>query len=301
MQWLNYHHLYYFSVVARRGTVARASAELRLSQSAISTQIHQLETALGVKLFVRAGHRLILTDAGETVLGYAEEIFAKGRELVSRVTSGSDSWPTHLVVGVTDALPRPLVTTLLKPLLAHEPPVRLVCRYDSAVERLIAALQARELDILLADRPARSSNRMPLVSKLLAQSGTTLLAAPRLAAACRRGFPSSLKDRPFLLPGQQATLRRDLEQWLGAEGIAPRIMGEFEDSALMYEVGEQGIGVVAGATLVETHLQTHCGLSVVGRIPQLTQRFYATALESRMPHPLVGQIFGYNRAPHLTA
>jgi len=155
MQWLNYHHLYYFWVVARRGSVARAGTELHLSQSAISTQIHQLEGALGVKLFARAGRRLVLTDAGKMVHASAGEIFAKGRELVAALRGGATAWPLQLVVGMSAALPQGLVGTLLKPILEREPPVRLVCRYEPAIERLLAAQRWPGAGREQAHRPVR--------------------------------------------------------------------------------------------------------------------------------------------------
>src|SRR5262249_58752264 len=82
MEWLNYHHLLYFWTVVRAGSIHKASTELRVSAPAISTQLKLLEDQLGEKLLTRSGRRLVLTEMGKTVFGYAEDIFTLGRELV---------------------------------------------------------------------------------------------------------------------------------------------------------------------------------------------------------------------------
>ena len=81
MNWLNDHHLLYFWVVAREGTIARACDQLHLTQPSISKQLRQLERSVGEKLFQRAGRNLVLTETGQMVFRYADEIFSLGREL----------------------------------------------------------------------------------------------------------------------------------------------------------------------------------------------------------------------------
>ncbi|MCA9269405.1 MAG: LysR family transcriptional regulator, partial [Planctomycetales bacterium] len=83
---LNYHHLQYFWAVAREGSIARACAQLHVSQPTMSTQIRKLERSLGHKLFHRVGRGLVLTEAGKAVFRYADEIFTLGREMVDAMS-----------------------------------------------------------------------------------------------------------------------------------------------------------------------------------------------------------------------
>ena len=82
IKWLNYHHLLYFRTIATEGSISRASEKLSVGQSALSSQLKQLEESIGQQLFQRKGRSLELTEAGKVALEYAEEIFQKGEEFV---------------------------------------------------------------------------------------------------------------------------------------------------------------------------------------------------------------------------
>lgn len=287
MEWLNYHHLLYFWVVAKEGSIARASAELRLAQPTISGQLRQLEQALGDKLFARQGRGLALTELGRVVFRYADEIFALGRELLDAVRGRATDRPLRLVVGVVDVLPKTIVRLLLEPARKLEQPVRLVCREDHPLEGFLAELATYSLDVVLADTPAPPSVQVKAFNHLLGECGTTFLADHHLAAAHRRGFPRSLDRAPLLLPGAGSALRRALDQWLSAEELRPAIAGEFDDPALMNLFGESGAGIVAAPVVIEEELRRHYRLEVVGRAEALRQRFYAISVERRLKHPAV--------------
>src|SRR5207249_4256668 len=232
MERLNYHHLLYFWMVAREGTVARAAVQLRLAQPTLSGQVHALEDALGEKLFERAGRGLRLTEMGKVVYGYADEIFALGRELAGSVKGQPSGRPLRLAVGVSDAMPKLVAYRLIEPALALARPVRLVVQ-EQSTERLLAALALHELDVVLTDRVAPPGVSVRAFNHLLGDCGVTLFASPRVAARYRRGFPRGLDGAPFLLPGETSTLRRGLEQWFEKQRIQPRIVGEFDDSTLI--------------------------------------------------------------------
>ncbi len=225
MEWLNYHHLLYFWLVAREGTIARASAELRLAQPTISGQIRQLEGALGEKLFVRKGRNLVLTDTGRLVYGYADEIFSLGRELMDAVRGLAHGRPLRLLVGVADVLPKPVARLLLEPALHLGQPVRLVCREDRPVEDFLAELAVFKLDVVLADAPAGPGIAVKAFSHLLGECGTTFFASKQLAAARHKGFPRSLDGAPLLLPGEGSGLRRNLDQWISSQDVRPTVVG----------------------------------------------------------------------------
>src|SRR5689334_3946844 len=251
MERLNYHHLLYFWMVAREGSVAGAAARLRLAQPTLSGQIHALEDALGEKLFERAGRGLRLTEMGRMVSGYADEIFALGRELSESVRGRPTGRPLRLAVGVSDALPKFVAYHLIEPALALPLPLRLDVRIQST-EKLLVSLALNDLDVVLADRVAPPGVSVRTFNHLLGECGVTLFAAPAIAARYRRDFPRSLDGAPFLLPSETTTLRRALEQWFERRQIRPRVIGEFDDSTLIEVFGKAGTGIFATPSIVES-------------------------------------------------
>lgn len=281
---LNYHHLLYFWSVAREGTVARAAARLRLSQPTLSSQIHALEDALGEKLFERVGRGLRPTEMGRVVFRFADEIFALGRDLTETVRGRPTGRPLRLAVGVVEILPKLVAYRLIEPALELPQEVR-VAVHGQSTERLLAALAAQELDVVLADRPPAPGASVRAFAHLLGECGVTLFAVPRLAARYRRRFPRALNAAPFLLPGESSTLRPALEQWFEKQRIRPRIVGEFDDSALTEVFGQGGKGIFAAPSIVEPSVRRQYGVAVVGRLEGVRERFYAISAERRLKHP----------------
>jgi len=287
MEWLNYHHLLYFWLVAREGSIARASTELRLAKPTISGQIHQLESVLGEKLFIRRGRLLVLTEIGRVAYEYAEEIFSLGSELLDAVKERGGSKPLRLNVGVADVLPKLIVRRLLEPAFLLERPVRVICREDRPVEGFMGELATHGVDVVLADAPADSSVQVRAFSHLLGECGTTFFATPQLARARRPGFPRSLDGAPFLLPGGKSVLRRALEQWFSSHAVRPAVLAEFDDPALMNIFGEDGVGIFCGPTVIEADICRRHGVKVISRVKAIRQRFFAISVERRLKHPAV--------------
>lgn len=286
MEWLNYHHLLYFWVVAREGSVSHAGKELHLSQPTISAQIRALEESLGEKLFTRTGRSLVLTDMGSVVFRYADEIFSTGQELMDTLKGRPTGRPMRLVVGVADVLPKLITYRLLEPALKLPEPIRVVCREDKP-DRLLAELATHELDLVLTDAPIGPTVKVQVFNHLLGECGVTIFGRAKLAAAYRRGFPQSLNGAPFLLPADNTTLRRSFEQWFEIEGIRPMIAGEFEDSALLKVFGQAGVGLFAAPSVIEAEVRRQYGVQVVGRTDALRERFYAISVERKLKHPAV--------------
>ena len=286
MDRLNYHHLFYFWMTAREGSVARAAAQLRLAQPTLSGQIRALDGALGERLFERAGRGLRLTEMGRVVYRYADEIFTLGRELAESVKGQPTGRPLRLAVGVADALPKLVAYRLLEPALGLAQPVRLVV-HEQSTERLLAALALHELDVVLTDRVAPPGVSVRAFNHLLGDCGTTLFAAPALAARYRRHVPRALDGAPFLLPGETSTLRRALEQWFEEQRIRPRIVGEFDDSPLIKVFGQAGKGIFAAPSIIESSVRKQYGVAVVRRLDRVRERFYAVSAERRLKHPAV--------------
>ncbi len=283
---MNYHHLLYFWLVAKEGSLARASAALRLAPSTVSGQIRALEQALGEKLFARSGRRLVPTEIGRVVFRYAQEIFALGGELQDVLKGRSTGRPLRLLVGVADVVPKRVARRLLAPALELAEPVRILCREDKP-DRLLAELAVHNLDIVIADAPVGPSARIRAFSHLLAECGVVFCAAPKLATAHRRGFPNSLDGAPLLLPAEGSTLRRSLDQWFGLHAIQPRVVGEFDDSALLKVFGQAGHGIFPVPAMIADEVQRQYQVRRVGRVDRVRERFYAISVERKLKHPAV--------------
>jgi LysR family transcriptional regulator, transcriptional activator of nhaA len=286
MYWLNYHHLFYFWTVAREGTIARACAQLHLTQPTISGQLRSLEKVLGAKLFDRVGRNLAMTDTGRVVYRYADEIFSLGRELQDTLAGHPPGRSLRLLVGVADTMPKEIAYRLLEPALGLPEPVLLICDHGKP-DYLLAQLALNALDVVLADAPVSPTTKVRAFNHLLGESGLSFMGTPEMAATYRRGFPGSLNGAPFLLPAENTVLRRSLEQWFDAEGIRPLVRGEFADLALLKVFGQNGAGIFAVRTAVEGETQKQYSVRLLGRVASIRERFYAISLQRKINHPAV--------------
>lgn len=285
MAWLNYHHLFYFWTVARSGTITLASKELRLAQPTISAQLKTLEASLGHALFAREGRRLVLTEVGQTTFRYADDIFRLGRELQETLARGPVGHPLRLKVGVVDVIPKLVAERLLAPAYEAVPDLLLEC-VELPLAQLLASLALHELDVVLAEQPAPRNVRVRTFSHKLGDSGISFFGTRHFRGLAKR-FPQSLDGKPMLLPTIDTALRGELEAWFQSWGVRPKVVGEFDDSALMKVFGDRGRGIFTAPTVVETDLLRHRELTVLGRIDALRQSFYAISVERRLRHPAV--------------
>lgn len=291
MQDLNFHHLRYFWLTAREGSVTRASQRLRVSPSTVSTQIHSLEDALGMKLFVRKGRNLVLTPDGEVVRRYADDIFSLGEELLGAVRGGDS--PRHTVrlrIGVSQYLPKMVAYQLLQPVLKLDGgSVHLVCTEDDA-ERLVAELAVHQLDLVLSDAPVGLAEEVRLHSHLLGECGVTWLGAGPLYRRYRDGFPGSLDAAPVLLPDRRSAMRRLLEDWFAETGVRPHVVAELGDSALLKSFGGQGAGLFPVPSVVRDAVASQYGVSALGELPGVRERFFAISSPGRLETPPIHEI-----------
>lgn len=286
MEWLNYHHLLHFWVVAREGGLVAAGKVLRLSHPTLSAQIHSLEAHLGEKLFTKVGRKLALTETGRVVFRYADEIFTLGREMMDTVQGRSTGQPLRLEVGIADVVPKLVVRRLLQPALSFPEPVRLVC-YEESYEKLLADLALHTLDIVISDAPVPTGSSVRAFNHLLGETGVSFFGAKELVRKYKRGFPKSLNGAPVLLPLENLTLRRSLNQWFDRNEIKPWIVAEFEDSALLKVFGGDGVGLFPAPTVVENEVMSQYSVQLLGRVAEVRERFYAISVERRLKHPAV--------------
>ncbi|MGZ6125910.1 MAG: transcriptional activator NhaR [Myxococcales bacterium] len=286
MEWLNYHHLLYFWVVVREGGLVPAGRVLRLSHPTLSAQVHALEERLGHKLFTRVGRKLVPTDVGRMVYRYADEIFSIGGELLEAVRGRPSGQPLRLDVGVLDAVPKLVVRRLLDPALRLAEPVRIVV-HEGNYDKLLSELALHNLDIVLADAPVPAGSSVRVFSHPLGDCGVGIFGKAALARSFRRGFPRSLQGAPMLLPLEGSPLRRTLEQWFEANQLRPRVVGEFEDDALLKVFGSDGLGLFPAPLAVQREVRSRHGVVLLGQLDGVRERFYAVSVRRRLEHPAV--------------
>ncbi len=295
MRHLNYSHLHYFWTVAREGSIVRASEVLHLTPQTISGQIKLLEEEVEQPLFNRVGRRLVMSEMGVVVYKYANEIFSIGGELVSVVRGNQAGGPSMLSVGIVNSLPKLIAERIVAPALQSEHPVRIRCQ-EASLEKLLSELAIHRLDIVLSDQPLPRGLGLRAYNHRLGESGLSFFAQRASSRRFRAGFPKSLNDAPMLLPSPNSALRRRMEEWFDREGIAPRIVAEIDDSALLKAFGEAGAGLFAGPSVIEKEICRMYRMSVVGRADDIKERFYAISPERRLKHESVVLITDTARA-----
>jgi LysR family transcriptional regulator, transcriptional activator of nhaA len=284
MEWLNYHHLHYFWMVAREGGLAPAAAKLRLSPPTLSAQINALEAALGEELFAKKGRRLVLTERGQLAYRYAEDIFTLGRDLVGALRGGASGRPLRLVVGVAQGVPKLVARRVLEPLKKLDTKVFLSCR-EGKSDRLIADLAIHTVDMVLTDAPAVNPSNVKVFNHFLGESQLAVFGDPELVAAYRQGFPRSLEGAPFLLPSDASVTRRSLEAWFDELGVRPSVVAELDDSALLKSLGEAGLGLFAAPNVIAKEIKRQYRVEKLGMAPNVIERFYAITAERKLKHP----------------
>jgi len=283
---LNFKHLRYFWMVAKSGSIARASKQMHLTPQSISGQLGELETSLGVELFRRVGRGLELTDTGQRILRYADEIFALGNELIEVAQDQATRRSLPLRVGIADSVPKSVAYRVVEPALRLAEPVQLLCR-EGPLTLLLAEMAVHRLDLVIADRPLPTKLNVRGYSHFLGESDLTVFAAPDLARSLTGTFPALLDRAPFLLPWDDVALRPDLIRWFEAQRVYPRIVGEFEDSALLKAFGQAGAGMFVAPTAIADYIARQYTVLPVGRIESVTERLYAITTERRPQHPAI--------------
>lgn len=284
---MNFKHLYYFWKVAKAGGVGRAGEQLHVTPQTISGQIGLLEDDLGTPLFAKRGRNIELTDAGRLALGYAQDIFALGTELEDSLRNyPAGGRPLDFRVGVADAVPKSIAFRLIDPATRLPEPVRLVCR-GWKLDSLVAELAAHRLDLVIADAPIPPSLSVHAYNHRLGESGVSFFASAALFKQCKGKFPACLDGAPMLFPAEDAAVRPRLEQWRDANKLRFRVVGEFDDTALMKAFGQSGGGVFVGPTVLESEIETQYGVKTLGRTDEITEEFYAISVERRVTHPCI--------------
>lgn len=284
---LNYHHLYYFWVVAKEGGMARGAERLGMAVQTVSAQVRALEQALGHALFKPAGRGMALTEAGVVALAHAEQIFQLGEQLPLAVREAATGRGLRLAVGIPDGLPKEVVHRLLQPAL-QDPRVHLLC-HDDEFDRLLGELALHRLDVVLSDRPPPPNPNLRLYGHALGEAPLAWFATISLAASCRLPYPDCLQELPVLLPTGHSAVRARLDQWLERQGLRPRVVGEFEDSGLLAAFGRSGMGAFPVSVWAREELLHDPEICLLGECP-VVEHFHLISAERRIQHPLVQRL-----------
>src|ERR1700712_3862997 len=269
---MNYKHLHYFWAAAKAGGVVRAGQQLNISPQTLSGQIKLLEDRLGCALFRKAGRGLELTDEGHLAVGYADQIFALGAELEARIGKASkDATTLEFRVGLSDSVPKSIAYRLLEAALG-------------------AAGGAGGRALGRPDEPLGHKAGMKAFNHALGTTAMSFFATPELKRSLKGAFPQCLDGAPMLVQGASSAMRQRFELWLAAHKIRPRIIGEFDDAALMKAFGGEGRGLFMTPSVLESETAAQYGVRVVGRTSELVEEFHAVSTERRITHPCVAAI-----------
>ena len=286
---LNYRHLYYFWMVAKEGGFARAADRLQMAVQTISAQVRELEKSLGHQLLKPSGRGVALTEAGQAAYARAEAIFQLGECITQEVREAASSPVARLSVGLSDGISKLAAHALLEPVLAH-PQLRLVC-HEGEFDELLSELALHQLDVVLAGQAAPRNPNQRLSSERMARTAVQWYGPASLVKkSARDRFPQSLQELPVLLPTVHSPLRTTLDGWFHDLGLRPRVVGEFEDSALLAVFAARGLGVFPVSQLGAQDVGLVRGLRLLGDSPDIHEEVHAIWSRRGQHHPLVRQM-----------
>jgi LysR family transcriptional activator of nhaA len=288
MRHLNYSHLHYFWTVANEGSIARASEVLHITPQTISGQLKLLDDAVGEPLFLRAGRGLVLTDTGRLVKQYADDIFALGGEL-AQVVRGRQAPGRVLHVGIVNSIAKLIAHRVLQPAIAAESNLRLSCR-EGELEELVADLAVHKLDLVLSDQRMPANTSVKAFHHPLGDSGIAFFSKPPSIRRYKSDFPASLDGAPVLLPGRGSAMRRELDDWFERIAVEPRVVAEFDDSALLKMFGAGDAGVFPAPHAIAPEIERMYGARVVGLAENVRESYLAISPERRLKNPAVVHI-----------
>lgn len=286
MPQLNYKHLRYYWLVAKTGSVARAAQQLHLTAHAVSGQIKEFEQTLGVELFRRVGRNLELTDAGQRILRHADDIFTLGDQVLDALRDQSTLQTRRFRVGIADAVSKMLAYRLLQPAMSLPESIRLICR-EGGMPVLLAELAVHRLDLVIADHAMPSHMNVRAYSHLLGECGLSVFASQAVAQTLHGSFPALLDGAPMLLPGEDVALQPKLLKWLDQHGLHPKIVGEFDDSALMKAFGRASAGLFVGPSATTAQICQQYNVLEIGQITDITEQVWAISTEPKMTDPAI--------------
>jgi len=284
MSHLNYNHLYYFWMVTKKGSVTKAAEALFLTPQTVTGQIRQLEERLRGKLFKRKGRTLEPTELGQLVYRYADRMFLLSYEMLDIVNYRRED-SILFDVGVADALGKQLAANILLSAIPESGRIHLRC-FESTHELLLEQLGQHKLDMILSDHPVNPSMKQGIFDKKIGECGIAFFSQ----TPSQNPFPYCLEEQPLLLPGKRSAMGQKLTRWLEEQGLQPRILGEFDDVALMIAFGMSNQGIFVGPSIQSDELLQRGNIHILGQTDELKEEFYLIFAERMIQHPAVKRL-----------
>ncbi len=280
--WLNYHHLYYFQMISKEGSIAKAAAKLRLGQPTLSAQLKQLEGSLGVDLFDRKHKKLILNETGKVVLEYANEIFRMGSEMIEVVHDKLPAKRVHLQIGALDSVPKHLLMDIAK--AALEGTNCVVSILEGRGDELLRELSAHKIDLMVSNFVPTQLESLGLFSRSLAKSPVVICGAPKFKGL-RKGFPQSLSQHRFIFPTVHSKMRHDLEHFFRLMGVHIDIIAETQDTAIQKLMGIEGLGLVPLPKPAVGYYVKRGQLIEIGELQSVWEELFLIAATRKIANP----------------
>ena len=289
MKQLNFHHLQYFYAVAKEGSVTRAAEVMNVTPQTVSGQISTFEDYIGAPLFKREGKRLEPNSLGLITLRYADDIFNLGNELSRTLATQDVGKVANFNVGIVDVIPKVMVFEMLNDCFDLDTRFVLEC-HEGDLPSLLADLSINKLDLIISDQPLPVGVSVRAINHYLGQSGVTFFTSKDESEKYQIDFPRSLHNAPFLMPSRDSAQYQNLISWFVKTKVAPTIVAEVDDSALLKFFGQKGRGIFCVSSAVEHDVLEQFDVSVIGRIDSVSDRYYGILPERKIKHPAVDAV-----------
>jgi len=284
MQWLNYHHLYYFRTIAQEGSIARAAEKLRIGQPTLSTQLRQLEDMVGKNLFERRNRKLVLTEAGRSALDYADEIFRLGDEMLEVLQDRTSLNQTHLQIGALDSVPKDVLLSIA--MAAYRAGPCTVSFLEGKGDELLRELYNHRIDLLVSNYPSQAKEEMQVYSRSVAKLPVSVYGSEAFRSL-KKAFPKSLAGQPFVLPTVHSKLRHDLNHYFQLNGMQISPIAETQDTSLQKLLAANGIGL---APFSESKGHSEKNLIRLGRLTGIYEEVWLISAQRKIENPVAAKL-----------
>lgn len=285
MQWLNYHHLFYFRTIATEGGIARASEKLNIGQPTLSAQLRQLEEMVGKPLFERRNRKLILTESGKAALDYANEIFRLGDEMLEVLKDRTPDNQPHLQIGALDSVPKRVILSLVMEAYRISPCV--VSILEGKGDELFRELRTHKIDLLVSNYPSQALENSQVYSRSVAKIPVSVYGAERFKNL-QRGFPKSMNGHPFVFPTSHSQLRHDLNHYFKLYDIKAHSVAETQDTSLQRLLAEHGVGLAPFSEIEGKAKESK--LIRLGRLKDVYEEIWLISAQRKLENQIAAQL-----------
>jgi LysR family transcriptional activator of nhaA len=283
MSRLNYHHLHYFWHVAKIGNLTKTAEILHVSQSALSSQIKQLEENVGNQLFTRERRKLVLTDIGKVTFSYAESIFNLGNELEGILSHGQQTENQVIRIGMLSTMSRNFVDAFVSPLMDSSKTKIVIASRGQT--NLLNELSDHELDLILTNIEVRGSNKQSWQCQLLSKQPISVIGHPGLRMS--KQFNKEYQKVDWILPLPNSPIRSAFDGLCAQYQFRPNIIGEADDMAMLRLLARDTKAVAVMPNVVVKDEIASGNLTSYAILPNIFENFYVVTVQKHMSNHLV--------------